>query len=191
MPQGDSTYSREALSRSTQLVLAYTDSVDGRVTEDLEPILEAIGDDKAELRDLVASLAGLAGHAVMVIAVRLEADLGHEQPSATRHERVLEQRDEVLLRCAEALREFRTASLRLPPASSLAAWAAMRERRSGLERRLAPDRRRRPPGNSSETINLRLYGERRTGDAERRSGTERRNPPVTGDGEGEDPGRKP
>jgi hypothetical protein len=155
----------------------------------LEPILDEIGDDKAELRDLVASLAGLAGHAVMVIAVRLEADLGHEQPSETRHERVLEQRDEVLLNCAEALREFRTASLQLPPATSLAAWAAMRERRSGVERRLAPDRRRRPPGNPSETINLRLHGERRTGDAERRSGVERRHPPV--DSEGEDPAPRP
>jgi hypothetical protein len=155
-------------------VLAYTESRDGSVTGDLEPILEEIGDDKVELRDLVASLAGLAGHAVLVIAVRLEADLGQQQPPETRHERVLEQRDEVLVKCADALREFRPAALRLPAATSVAAWAAMRERRSGIERRLAPDRRVRPPGNPSEQINLRLYGERRVGEADRRSGSDRR-----------------
>lgn len=185
MPQADGSFSPRALSWSSRLVVAYTESSDGSVVGDVEPILEEIGDDKVELRNLVASLAGLAGHAVMVIAVRLEADLGHEQPPETRLERVLEQRDEVLLNCAEALREFRAASVHLPPATSLGAWAAMRERRSGNERRLAPDRRRQPPGNPSETINLRLFGERRGGGADRRSGIERRKPPAKHDGEGE------
>ena len=187
MRQGDGTYSPRALSWSTGLVVAYTESSNGNVVGDVEPILEEIGDDKVELRNLVASLAGLAGHAMMVIAVRLEADLGHEQPSETRLERVLEQRDEVLLNCAQALREFRAASVQLPPATSLAAWAAMRERRSGIERRLSPDRRRQPPGNSSETINVRLHGERRVGAADRRSGIERRGLPAKDDGEGEAP----
>jgi hypothetical protein len=178
MRQGDGNYSPRALSWSTRLVLAYTESEDGSVTGDVDPILDEIGDSKAELRNLVASLAGIAGHAVMVIAVRLEADLGHDQPSETRYERVLEQRDEVLLRCGEALREFGPAELRLPPATSLAAWAAMRERRPGIERRLSPDRRRRTPDKPSEKINLRLFGERRVGEADRRSGIERRDRPA-------------
>ena len=177
MKVGTGNYSSQALSLSTRLVLAYTESPDGLITEDAEAVLDELGDDKAELRNVLTSLAGLAGHAVMVIAVRLEADLGHEEPPETRPERVFEQRDEVLLNCAEALREVRPASLRLPPASSLAAWAAMRERRSGVDRRLSPDRRRRAPGNPAETINLRLYGERRTSAAERRSGTDRRRLP--------------
>lgn len=185
MPQGDGSYSPRALSWSTQLVRAYTESSNGSVAGGVDSILDEIGDDRIELRNLIASLAGLAGHAVIVIAVRLEADLGSDQPPDTRFERVLEQRDDVLLKCVEALREFRAASVQLPPATSLAAWAALRERRSGKERRLAPDRRRRAPGNPSETINLRLFGERRVGGADRRSGIDRRGPPVEGDGEGE------
>lgn len=174
MQQGNERYSPKGLSWATRLVLAYTESLDGLATRDVQAVLDEIGDDQAALRDLVASLAGLAGHAVMVIAVRLEADLGHEADPETRAERVSEQRDEVLLKCVEALREFRPASLRLPPAENLAAWAAIRERRSGADRRLSPDRRLRAPGNPSEKINLRLFGERRVATAERRSGVERR-----------------
>jgi hypothetical protein len=169
----DPSYSPEAVARAARLVLAYTESPDGLLAEDAQSVLSEITHED-DLRSLVISLAGLAGHAIMVIAVRLEADLGHEQDPATRADRVLEQRDEVLQACADALREFRPASLRLPPATSLAAWAAIRERRSGVERRLAPDRRRRPPGNPSEKINLRLFGERRVGAVDRRSGIERR-----------------
>lgn len=143
------------------------------MTPEVDAVLDEIGDERTELRNLVASLAGLAGHAMMVIAVRLEADNEMQDPK-TRAERVSEQRDEVLLNCAEALLEFRPASISLPPATSLAAWAAMRERRSGTDRRLSPDRRRRGPGNPSEKINLRLSGERRVGVADRRSGVERR-----------------
>lgn len=174
MHPGDGIYSPRALSLSTGLVLAYTESLDGQVAGEVEAVLAEIGEDKAQLRNLVASLAGLAGHAVMVIAVRLEADLEDESDGKSRGERVLEQRDEVLLKCAEALREFRPAALHLPPANSLAAWAAMRERRSGRDRRLSPDRRLRAPGNPSEKINLRLFGERRVATADRRSGIERR-----------------
>lgn len=174
MHQGNGSYSPRALSLSTRLVLAYTDSLDGLIGEDVDAILEEIGNDKAELRNVVAALAGLAGHAAMVIAVRLEADVGHGEDPNLRPERVLEQRDEVLLKCAEALREFRPAALSLPPATSLAAWAAMRERRTGRDRRLSPERRLRAPGSPSEKINLRLFGERRVGDADRRSGIERR-----------------
>jgi hypothetical protein len=90
----------------------------------------------------------------------------------------MEQRDEVLLSCVEALREFRPASISLPPATNVGAWAAMRERRTGRDRRLSPERRLRPPGNPSETINLRLFGERRVGAPDRRSGVERRRLPA-------------
>jgi hypothetical protein len=48
------------------------------------------------------------------------------------------------------------------------------ERRSGRERRIGTDRRTRAPGSSSEKINLRIYGERRKGVADRRSGEDRR-----------------
>jgi hypothetical protein len=49
-----------------------------------------------------------------------------------------------------------------------------RERRSGLDRRLGSERRELAPGNPKEQINLRLFGERRCGVADRRSGIERR-----------------
>jgi hypothetical protein len=49
-----------------------------------------------------------------------------------------------------------------------------RERRSGLDRRLGSDRRELAPGNPKEQVNLRLFGERRSGVRERRSGIERR-----------------
>lgn len=166
-------FSPTALALASRLVLAYTESLDGSVAGEVEAVLAEI-EGEAELRDLVGSLAGLAGHATLVIAVRLEADLKAEEDPNTRPERVWEQRDEVLLKCVEALREFRPASINLPPAHSLAAWAAMRERRSGLDRRLSPNRRRRAPGNPSEAINLRLFGERRVGSADRRSGHDRR-----------------
>jgi hypothetical protein len=152
--------------------------LDGNLAGDVEPILEEIGDSKVELRNLVASLAGLAGHAAMVIAVRLEAELASEDDTRSRAERVMEQRDEVLLSCVEALRDFRPASISLPPASNVGAWAAMRERRSGRDRRLSLERRLRPPGNPSEKINLRLFGERRVGAPDRRSGVERRRLPA-------------
>jgi hypothetical protein len=49
-----------------------------------------------------------------------------------------------------------------------------RERRSGLDRRLGSERRQLPPGNPSEQVNLRLFGERRSGVPDRRSGVDRR-----------------
>jgi hypothetical protein len=49
-----------------------------------------------------------------------------------------------------------------------------RERRSGLDRRLGSERRQLPPGNAKEHVNLRLFGERRCGVPDRRSGIDRR-----------------
>jgi hypothetical protein len=157
-------YSSEALSRSTRLVRAYADSVDGNVSAEVGAVLDEIGRDRAELQNLVASLAGLAGHAVRAIAVRLEADLGLESDPETQLPRLSEQRTKVLVECADALRS----------------WADKRERRSGLDRRLTPDRRQLAPGNPKEQVNLRLFGERRVGPADRRSGVDRRGPADAG-----------
>jgi ElaB/YqjD/DUF883 family membrane-anchored ribosome-binding protein len=155
-------------------VRAYTDSVDGDVTGEADAILAEAGQDKTELRNLLASLAGLAGHAVMVIAARLEADLGLGYDPEERRERLTAQRTKVLVQCADALLEARPVTIHLPPTYGIGAWPMLRERRSGLDRRLVSDRRRLAPGNPSEEINLRLFGERRFGVADRRSGTDRR-----------------
>jgi hypothetical protein len=155
---GVAGYSPQALSWSTRLVRAYADSGDGNVTAEVGAVLEEVGRDEAELRNLVTSLAGLAGHAVRAIAVRLDADLGLELDEAGQLPRLSEHRTKVLAECADALR----------------AWADTRERRTGLDRRLAPDRRQLAPGNPKEQINLRLFGERRVGVADRRSGLDRR-----------------
>lgn len=167
-------YSPRALSWATALVRAYTDSVDGDVTAEVEAILGEVGEDEAELRNLVALLAGLAGHAVMVITAHLQADPQLDDDPEALLALISEHRDKVLGECVEALREFRPASLRLPPATRPAESDSTTERRSGLERRVGSDRRRLAPGNPSEKINLRLFGERRLRIADRRSGTDRR-----------------
>ena len=159
MSVGVSGYSPEALSRSTRLVGAYANSVDGDVNAEVGAILDEVGRDKAELHNLVASLAGLAGHAVRAIAIRREADLGLEDDLPDQLPRLSEQRTRVLGECADALRSR----------------AGKRERRSGLDRRLGSERRRVPPGNPIEQVNLRLFGERRSGVPDRRSGIDRRN----------------
>lgn len=164
---------QRALLSAAQLVRAYTDSVDGNLTAELDAILDDLEDGKAELRDLVASLAGLAGHAVMVIATRLETDSGVEADLERRLERVGELREEVLVECIRAVREFGPAAVQFPPPSRTA-MRGIWERRSGSERRVGTDRRRLPPGSSSEKINLRLFGERRVGRGNRRSGADRR-----------------
>jgi hypothetical protein len=167
MSVGISGYSPEALSRSTRLVRAYADSVDGNVNAEVGAILDEVGRDKTELHNLVASLAGLAAHAVRAIAVRLEADVGVEHHLPDQLPRLSEQRTKVLDECADALQS----------------WANKRERRSGLDRRLGSERRRLAPGNPIEQVNLRLFGERRSGLPDRRSGTDRRdsagNAPLT------------
>jgi len=165
-------YTGRALSWSTELVRAYTDSVNGDLTADVDAILDELGEDEAELRNLLASLAGLAGHAVMVIAARLEADLAPEDDRDKRQARVLQQRAKVLDECTEALRAFRPAVLNLPAATG--DEAPDRERRSTFDRRMGSNRRHLPPGSPSEKINLRLFGERRVGVSDRRSGGDRR-----------------
>jgi hypothetical protein len=169
-------YTGRALSRSSRLVLAYTDSLDGNLTADVNAVLDDVGEHEAELDDLVASLAGLAGHAVMVIAARLEADLEPEDDSEKRNARLLQQRARVLDECMAALREFRPAIVNLPAATE--DETPDRERRSGFGRRVGANRRHLPPGSPSEKINLRLFGERRVGVSDRRSGGDRRS---TGD----------
>ena len=165
-------YTGRALSWSSQLVRAYTDSLDGDLTVDVDAILDEVGEDEAELRNLLASLAGLAGHAVMVIAARLEADLAPESDPDKRHARVLEQRAKVLDEITQALREFRPAVLNLPAAAG--GEIPDRERRSNFDRRVGSNRRHLAPGSPPEKINLRLFGERRVGVADRRSGGDRR-----------------
>jgi hypothetical protein len=159
-----SGYSPEALSRSTRLVQAYANSVDGNVTAEVGAILDEVGRDKAELHNLVASLAGLAGHAVRAIAIRLEADLGLEHDLPDQLPRLSEQRTRVLGECADALRSR----------------AGKRERRSGLDRRLGSERRQLAPGNPIEQVNLRLFGDRRSGVPDRRSGIDRRDSARSG-----------
>lgn len=165
-------YSPQALSRSTRLVRAYADSADGNVAAEVGAILAEVGRDAAELQNLIVSLAGLAGHAVRAMAVRLEADLGIEHELPDQLPRLSEQRTKVLDECADALRS----------------WADRRERRSGLDRRLGSERRQPAPGNPKEQINLRLFGERRSGVPDRRSGIDRRDladalPPASADSE--------
>jgi hypothetical protein len=165
-------YSPDALSRSTRLVRAYANSVDGNVAAEVGAILDEVGRDRAELENLVASLAGLAGHAVRAMALRLEADLGLQQHLPDQLPRLSEQRTAVLDEWADALRS----------------WADRRERRSGLDRRLGSERRRLAPGNPQEQVNLRLFGERRSGVPDRRTGIDRRGltapapPPPTSNG---------
>ena len=162
-------YTGRALSRSTGLVRAYTDSVDGDLTADVDALLDQIADEE-ELCDVLASLAGLAGHAVMVIAARLEADLAPEDDPDARQARVLQERANVLDECTRALREFRPAVLNLPPGGE----TGDRERRSGFDRRVGSNRRHLAPGSPPEKINLRLFGERRMGVSDRRRGGDRR-----------------
>ena len=171
MPRIPAGYTNQAISRSRRLVHAYTDSVDGDLTDDVYGVLEEVGENEAELRNLVASLAGVAGHAVMVIAARLEADLGGSDDWEERLSRLSHQRTIVLDECTESLREFRPAAIELPLAPG---GAPEVERRSGLERRVGSNRRHLPPENPSERINLRLFGERRVGLSDRRSGADRR-----------------
>jgi hypothetical protein len=165
-------YTGRALSWSSRLVLAYTDSLDGNLTEDVDAVLVEVSEREEELDDLVASLAGLAGHAVMVIAARLEADLAPEDDREKRNARLLQQRSRVLDECMGALREFRPAILDLPAATG--DEAPDQERRSGLDRRVGSNRRHLASDSPAEKINLRLFGERRMGLSDRRSGADRR-----------------
>jgi hypothetical protein len=173
----ESGFSNRALLSAAQLVRTYIESVDGDVTTEVGPILEAFRDDEAALRGLVASIAGVAAHAVMVITARLEAEVGVTDDLERRLERVAKLREEVLAECVLAVREFRPAAVRFPPPSSTS-MRGIWERRSGSDRRMGADRRRQPSGSSSEKINLRLFGERRSGPGDRRKGTDRRQSAV-------------
>lgn len=162
------------MARSIRLGLAYTDSVDGDVATDVDAVLEEVGEDRAELRDLVASLAGLAGHAVMVITERLEASLEPEHDRARRIQRFSRLRTSVIEECAAALRESRPASLLLAPRNDIVEYDGVTERRSGLDRRLGTSRRHLPADSPSAKISLRMHGERRVGISDRRIRIDRR-----------------
>ena len=166
-------FSHRALFSAAQLVRTYTDSVDGDVTAEIGAVLDDLGDDTEALRSLVAAVAGLAGHAVMVITTRLEVETGVADDLEHRLERVSGLREKVLEECVRAVREFSPAAVHFPPPSSTS-MRGIWDRRSGPERRMGTDRRRQPPGSSSEKINLRLFGERRAGRGDRRSGVDRR-----------------
>ena len=165
--------SHRALVSASQLVLTYTDSVDGDVTAEIDAVLDALGDDTAAVRGLLASVVGLAGHAVMVIATRLELDTVVEDDLEHRQQRVSGLRDKVLAECLGAVREFRPAALHFPPPSSTSTRGIW-DRRFGPERRIGSERRLQTPGSSSEEINLRLFGERRVRGDDRRSDADRR-----------------
>jgi hypothetical protein len=167
-------YTGRALERSIRLGLVYTDSLDGDVASDVEAVLEEVGEDRAELRDLVASLAGLVGHAVMVITERLEASLEPEHDPERRIERFSRLRTNVIEECAAAVHESRPASLLLVPRTATGEWDGASERRSGLDRRLGTSRRHLPPDSPSAKISLRMHGERRVGISDRRIGIDRR-----------------
>ena len=169
----DVDYSAEAVTWAAELVRAYTDSVDGNIGGKIVTILNEVGRNEAELRNLVASLAGVAGHAVMVIAAQIDALTVEDDPER-RMARLEEQRTEVLAECARAVRAFRPAIVHFPAVTGAGESRVLRERRSGFDRRLGSDRRQRTRGNPSERINLQLYGERRVGVADRRSGIDRR-----------------
>jgi hypothetical protein len=180
MSNKDPGYSAQALYWAAELVTAYTESGDGTLPAEFDAILKDLRRHRreAELRDLLASLAGVAAHAVMIIASRLEADLpsrpGRESGP---EERIREYRTKVLMDCIAAVREFRPAAVQLPPKLDASArLTTTGERRSGFDRRLGTDRRWRAPGNLSETINLRAHGERRVRASDRRSGIDRRQP---------------
>lgn len=168
----------KAISWAVELVQAYTASVNGQVKLEIDALMDAIAGDEAELRKLLRALAGLAGQAVMTLAVQLEADPEPGQDLAEREKRLRQRREEILSVCAAAFREGRPARIELrsvPSATGIAVWAALRgERRSGFDRRLASERRRHVAGDPVEMVNLRLYGERRSGVTDRRSGTDRR-----------------
>jgi hypothetical protein len=110
----------------------------------------------------------VAADAVQALEPELERD---EEP---RQEHLSALQASLLRACAESLRQSRRTPLLLHAASTRATRGSSAERRSGVDRRLAPDRRHRLPGSPSEKINLRLYGERRTLIVDRRSGLDRR-----------------
>lgn len=157
----------QALARVTRVVGAYTDpDIDGAA--EVEAVLDEIGRDKAELRDLVASLGSLAAHAVTVLS---------ENSSWSESELFPWQRR------AKALHQMLEISQASSSASTRRSWdeavaeptrPTTIERRSGFDRRRARDRRFRSPGNPVEQVIVRRDGDRRHGPADRRSGVERR-----------------
>jgi hypothetical protein len=168
-------FSVRALSWAAQLVRVYIDNADQTVADQVRATLAEVGDDEAAVRDLIGSLAGLAGQALTVAADALQSV--HGEPGGE-HERGQEQlsaqRANLLLACAESLRQPRNTPLRLHPANKQPSREPRAERRSGIDRRLAIDRRHRSPGSPAEKINIRLYGERRALVVDRRSGLDRR-----------------
>jgi hypothetical protein len=156
-------------------VRAYADDESESLRAQVTSILDELGEDEAALSDLIVSLAGLTGQAITALAKRLNADDRQPEPDPQRQlEKLADIRSGVLVKCAEALRQSRPATLPFYPSSVSATQEVVNERRSGFDRRVGSDRRHRPPGNPSQKINLRLFGERRVAVVDRRSGVDRR-----------------
>lgn len=179
----ETLYTPDAIARATSLATAYTSTLNttdhGDVAAKVEAILTDVGADVEELRNLVASLAGIAGHAIQTASyLRLAAGglqlNGSTQEALNAFE---EQRAAVLYECAESLHELRRAKLpwALPQALSDVDDDddAPAERRSGIERRTALNRRRYAADSPPARVNHWLHGERRSG-KDRRGGADRR-----------------
>ena len=166
MPSEVTADSSKTLTWSTRLVQAYTNP-DKDARAEVEAVLNEVGRDKSELRDLVASLTGLAAHAVLIMS----EDSKWTDPVLFPWQR----RAKALHQLVE-VKEASSASAYRSHAGAVADSlpATVAERRSGFDRRLTPDRRFRSPGNPVEQIHLRHTGERRGEVADRRSGVERR-----------------
>lgn len=168
-------YSVRALSWAAQLVRVSMENTDETLAGQVNATLAEAGDDEAALGALIASLAGLAGQAMTVATDALQSmEEEPERDEERRQGQLSAQRASLLLACAESLRQSGSPPPRVHPARKQATREPSAERRSGMDRRLATDRRHRLPGNPTEKLNLRLYGERRTLVVDRRSGLDRR-----------------
>lgn len=161
MSRPEILFTHQAVERAAKLAEAYLEGRDpadqATLVDALQEVSEAANGDVPHQRELIASLAALAGQAVRSAAHLALVISGR---SADR-ELLPEEAGNVLRECADALHEQRKAV----------------DRRSGLERRLTPDRRRTHDDSAAARVNRWLHGDRRSGE-ERRSGHDRRQPAV-------------
>lgn len=157
MSRPEILYTHQAVERAAKLAEACLEGNDptdqATLVDALQEALEAVNGDPTRQRELIASLAGLAGQAVRSAAHLALVISGRSADG----ELLPEEEANVLRECAEALHEQRKAV----------------DRRSGLDRRLTPDRRRTLDDSAAARVNQWLHGDRRSGD-ERRSGSDRR-----------------
>lgn len=153
-------YTRQALERAVQLVEAYLGDADpadqAPLVAALEETFAAANGNAAHQRELIASLAALAGRAAQTAASLTLVMSGRDREA----ELLREEGKTVVTDCVAALHEERKAV----------------DRRSDLDRRITPDRRSSHDDSAAARVNRWLHGDRRSGD-ERRSGTDRREAP--------------